>query len=205
MNVGRRARWHNPVAWYSALGACLLLFSLYIPWLSASRTTRIETRAADLAEALLAAAVGFAPPFTEADCRAVLARLFLTADSHGIYTRDLERVEPPPPGAILCLRNKHYAFQLTESPPDPSQRVGRGTVPALEVTAWPLRAVGPGHCAFFVPENAARAYTRNLRRGYAGFGEGQRPLPGAAHRRLGLGGRRPSQYPGNDDERWLLY
>ena len=204
-----RSRWrYNPAFWYVAAGFGLLAFSLWIPWLSASRTTRVEQRADNLAEALLHAARGFEPSddgqLDEARIQAVLARFYQFADSRGLRLNHIERVEPTPEGALLCLRNKHYAIQLTVSPPDATQRPGLHTVPALEVTAWPLRQVGPGHCAFFYPENAERAYTRNLRKGYAGLEDG-RPLPGHCHRRPGLGSRRPSQYASGDDERWILY
>ena len=84
-------------------------------------------------------------------------------------------------------------------------RAGRGTLAAVEVIAWPLSTVGPGHCVFFYPEGASRAYSRNLRRSYAGLGDGERPAPGAAHRRPGLGSVKRTTYPGNDDERWIVF
>lgn len=200
----RRSRWANPAGWYTTIGLLLLAFSLWIPWLSASRTARIERRANGLAEALLDASSGFDLPLDEADLLSIQARFLALADSRGEHTKDLERVEPPPEGTLLCLTNKHYAFQLAESPPDVTQQPGRHTMAAVEVIAWPRSAIGPGHCAFFYPENAARAYTRNLRAKYSGFGE-KRPKPGAPHRRPGLGSRRSSHYPGQDSERWLVF
>jgi len=204
MTEWRRSRWANPAGWYTTIGLALLAFSLWLPWLSASRTARVERRANGLAEALLDATHGFDLPFDEADLQTIQARFYKIAASRGQRTKDLERVEPPPAGTLLCLTDKHYAFQLSESPPDINQQPGRHTVPALEVIAWPQSSIGPGHCAFFYPDNAARAYTRNLRARYAGFGE-ERPQPGGPHRRPGLGGRRVSTYPGQDGERWLIF
>ena len=204
MTEWRRSRWANPAGWYTTIGLFLLAFSLWIPWLSASRTARVERRANGLAEALLDATAGFELPLDEADLHAIQARFYALADSRGERTKDVERMESPPEGTLLCLVNKHYAFQLAESPPDVNQQAGRRTMPAVEVIAWPQSGIGPGHCAFFYPENAARAYTRNLRAKYAGFEE-YRPEPGGPHRRPGLGSRRSSQYPGRDNERWLIF
>ena len=204
MTSWRSSRWPNPAAIYIMIGLLLLAFSLFIPWLSASRTTRVELRASGLAEALLDATHGFAPPLDNAALAAIEGRFFALAKSRGEYTADLERVASPPEGALLCLINKHYAFQLSESPPAVDQRPGKDTIAALEVTAWPRRSIGPGHCAFFYPDNALRAFTRNLRASYAGLGA-DRPTPGAPHRRPGLGSRRLSPYPGRDSERWLIF
>ena len=71
------------------------------------------------------------------------------------------------------------------------------------MTAWPLSSVGPGHCAFFYPENAERAYTRNLRSEYAGLD--RRPAPGRSHRRPGATSRRFDTYTSDDDERWIYF
>ena len=105
-------------------------------------------------------------------------------------------------GSLLALRNKHYLFGLFPALPEPNQRIGEGSVPALEVYAWPASRLGPGHSAFFAAEDAPRAFTRNLARDYHAkevaptSSAGQRPLRG-----VDLGG----SYRGLDDERWLLH
>ena len=200
----RSSGWANPAGWLVLLGLLLLAFSLWIPWLSASRTTRIESRASGLAEALLEASHGFQPPLDAAALACIEGRFYAHASSRGEHTKDLERLPQPPNGALMVIVNKHYAFQLSLSPPAVDQKFGKHTTAALEVTAWPRSAIGPGHCAFFYPENATRAYTRNLRASYAGL-DADRPLPGAPHRRPGLGSRRLSPYPGRDNERWLVF
>jgi len=204
MSGWRRNRWANPAAYYVFGGLLLLAFSLWFPWLSASRTARVEQRANAIAEALLDATMGFTPPYDAAQTSAIAARCFALAASRGEYVKDLELVEPAGGDQWLCLQNRHYLFQLASSPPDVDQRPGKLTAPAVEVTAWPRDSIGPGHCAFFHPENATRAFTRNLRASYAGL-EGDRPTPGAAHRRPGLGSRRLTPYPGRDNERWLIF
>ena len=204
MSGSFRTPWVNPAGLFVGLGLALLGLSLWFPWLSASRTTRVEARANDIAEAILDACAGFTAPLDGAAVATIEARCYALAASRGQRVKDLVRVDQPPDGALLCLKNKHYTFQLSESPHGVDQRPGKDTAPSLEVTAWPLSPLGPGHCAFFYPDSAARAYTRNLRASYAGFGEG-RPLPGHAHRRPGLGSRRLSPYPGADNERWLLF
>ncbi len=202
MNSWRRSRLLNPASWYTAIGMALLGLSLWLPWASASRTARVEQRADQIADALLLAARGDAPLDDPAALDHVLARLHALAAARAVFVADLERQEPPP-DALLLLTNKHYAFQLAVSPVPQNERVGRDTVPALEVVAWPLSRVGPGHCAFFHPENAPRAYTRNLAAGYAGTGR-RRPAPGKCHRSAASSDH-PSSYRSDDDERWLLY
>ncbi|MFT4842422.1 MAG: hypothetical protein ACI8UD_000214 [Planctomycetota bacterium] len=205
MNEWRRSSFGNPAAWYTAIGCCLLGLSLAIPWLSASRTTRVETRADDIANAMLEASQGFVPPFDSSDVQCLLARFYQVAACRGVRVNQVVQVEPALEGCVLCLKNKHYAFQLSESPLDATSRAGRDTVASVEVMAWPLSAVGPGHCVFFYPEGTTRAYSRNLRRSYAGLELDDRPAPGAAHRRPGHGSLKRSQYPGNDNERWIIY
>lgn len=204
MSEWRRSGWWSPARWYTVLGFAVLVFSLWLPWLSASRTTRVENRADGLAECLLEVASEFPMPIDEADKQCILARFFALAVARGLRTSRIERIEPAPEDVLLCLENKHYTFQLSVSPPDAQQQPGKGTVPAIEVIAWPSTAVGPGHGAFFYPENAERAYTRNLRKSYHGRGD-DRPKPGAAHRRPGLGSGRPMQYTGDDGEHWKLF
>ena len=205
MNEWRRSRFGNPAAWYTAIGCGLLGLSLAIPWLSASRTTRVELRADGVAHAMLEASRGFTPPLDAGDLQCLLARFYLTAEAQGVRIKEVVQVEPAPEGALLCLKNKYYAFQLSESPLDPTARAGTGTVGSLEVLAWPLSTIGPGHCVFFYSEGSSRAYSRNLRRSYGGFEAGLRPLPGAANRRPGSGSLNSAQYPGNDSERWIIY
>tara|TARA_R110002072_G_scaffold100429_3_gene221158 strand:- start:52357 stop:52974 length:618 start_codon:yes stop_codon:yes gene_type:complete len=205
MNEWRRSRFGNPAAWYTVIGCGLLGLSLAIPWLSASRTARVETRADGVANALLEASQGFEPPLDDADVLCLLARFYRVAVARGVRVNEVVKVEPTPPGTLLCLKSKHYGYQLSESPLDATARAGRGTLAAVEVIAWPLSTVGPGHCVFFYPEGASRAYSRNLRRSYAGLGNGERPAPGAAHRRPGLGSVKRTTYPGNDDERWIVF
>lgn len=205
MSDWRRSPFGNPAAWYTSIGILLLAFSLWIPWLSASRTARVETRGDELASALLDATLGMPLPLDEADLQVVMARFFVTAASRGVRTKGVVLVEPPPDGALLCLSNKHYYFQLSEAPPDATSRPGKGTAASLEVVAWPISTLSAGHCVYFYPQDAARAYSRNLRRGYRGLEDDYRPLPGGAHRRPGGNTPRKSQYPGVDDERWIVY
>ena len=205
MNQWRRSRFGNPAAWYTAIGSSMLALSLAIPWLSASRTTRVEERADGIAEALLSASEGLQTPFSEVDLQCLLARFYMVASSHGLWTSDIEREADAPDGALLCLRNKHYAFQVSESPIDANARAGQDCTGSVEILAWPLSTVGPGHCVFFYAQDASRAYSRNLRKSYAGLDGSNQPTPGAAHRRPGLGSLRRSQYAGNDNERWVIY
>ena len=205
MNEWRRSRFGNPATWLTVIGSGVLAFTLTIPWLSAARTTRVENRADGVASALLEASEGFSAPLSETDTQCLLARFYLVAACREVRTNEVERIESPSGDVLLSLTNKHYAFQLTQSPIDATARATSKAVAALEVLAWPLSSVGPGHCVFFYPEDASRSYSRNLRASYAGLADETRPAPGAAHRRPGLGSLKRSQYPGNDNERWIIY
>jgi hypothetical protein len=77
-------------------------------------------------------------------------------------------------------------------------------VSAYECLAWPLSEVGPGHGVFFHPDDAPRAYTRNLTAGYWGLGT-HRPLPGQCHRLVGEVSSGRGYYRSAGDERWILY
>jgi hypothetical protein len=133
----------------------------------------------------------------------VLARFHRLALRDQVHINDLEVVDPPLPGTLLTLTNKHYAFHLAVSPPEATEIVGRDTEPAYEVIAWPLSAVGPGHSAFLACDDAPRAYTRNLTAGYVGL-QSRRPQPGRSHRRAS-GVDTARFYRSFDDERWIVF
>ena len=204
MALPRAAAWRNPARWYLLVGIGLIVLSLWVPWLSAARTARVELRADRIAELLLRAAGGMPFPPLD-DVEHVLARFFALASADGTFLADLERIEPPPAGVLLALTNKHYAFQLAESPPDPVSIVGRDTVPALEVLAWPLTTTGPAHSAYLHAENAPRAYTRNLGGSLVGL-DSHRPAPGVGQRRATMVPFDTSEsYRSVTDERWIVF
>jgi len=122
----------------------------------------------------------------------------------GAFVNDLEVLDQALPDSLLTLQNKHYAFQIAVSPPDPKDTPSADAEPAYEVTAWPLSAVGPGRSVFFYPENAPRAYTRNLAKGYTGLDD-RRITPGCGHRRLAQTLELRVSYRGLDDERWIVF
>ncbi|MBZ0150560.1 MAG: hypothetical protein K8J09_03440 [Planctomycetes bacterium] len=204
MQMWRSSLWTNPGAWYTLLGVGALVVSMWVPWWSADRTARIERRADEIAEVLLRVAEQCLEPITEADLATLFAQLSWQAACAGSFVADLELIEPPPDGVVMLLRNKHYAFQLAPSPLGANLIAGRDTVPAYEVTAWPLSGAGPGHTAYFHPEDGPRAYTRNLGAGFAGLGK-DRPLPGACHRPRGSTIQTRYHYRATDDKRWILY
>ena len=204
MQEWRQSRWRNPAAWFTLIGLLLLAVSIWVPFQTAARTARTEQRADQIATLLLEVVRDFGGELDAATVEIMLARFHRLARRDGVYVTDLELVEPPLPDTVLLLQNKHYAFQVAVSPPDPRATVGAGALPALEVVAWPLTAVGPGHSVFFHPDNAPRAYTRNLAAGYAGLLQ-RRPTPGKGHRRSTQTMETAGSYRGFDDERWILY
>jgi hypothetical protein len=193
----------NPSAWYLLGGLVLLAASIWVPFATADRTARVELRADRICQSLLATVRSFGQQIEPGDLDIVHARFLRQALADGAFVADLERVDPAP-GTLLMLRSKHYAFHLAVSAPDAKATVGDGTEPACEVAAWPLAANGPAHTAFFLPDGAPRAFTRNLAAGYVGTEE-RRLMPSRAHRAPGAANESPHAYRGYDDERWLLY
>lgn len=204
MQPWRSGIWANPGAWYTGLGIAALALSMWVPWWSADRTARIERRADELAGVLLRVVGQRLDAITPADIEPLFARWTWQAACAGSFVTDLELVEPSPEGVVMLARNKHYAFQLAPSPLGANLLAGRDTVPAYEVIAWPLSGAGPGHSAYFHPEDGPRAYTRNLGAGFAGLGK-DRPLPGACHRPRGSAIQTRYHYRATDDKRWILY
>jgi hypothetical protein len=202
MQNWRRRGIGTPAGWYTAVGVAMLAGSIWVPFLTAERTARVEQRADAIAGLLLAATSDLAGPLDAAAAEVVLARFDCLALRDGVHINDLELMTPTLPDTLLTLRNKHYAFHLAVSPPEPTAIVGRGTEPAYEVAAWPMAAVGPGHSAFLYCDDAPPAYTRNLSAGYVGLGS-RRPQPGRSHRRSTAVGAE-SFYRSFDDERWIL-
>lgn len=203
MQNWRRRGIGTPAGWYTLLGVVLLGVTQWIPYGTAQRTARLEQRADEIAALLLEALRPNLRPLGRDDMPHVLATFAALALRDGVHIGDLETAAPPP-DALLALRNKHYAFHVAVSPPAPNATVARGTESAYEVLAWPLEAIGPGHCAFFHPDDAQRAYTRNLNASFRGFGK-HRPLPGRSHRRETTALEVTSFYRSYDDERWLVY
>jgi hypothetical protein len=203
-----RAPWRggfgDPATFYVLGGIALIAASLWLPWATAARTARVEMRADRLCELLHRAGRSLAPAATPADVEHVWACFLALAGADGVFLADVERIDAPD-GTLLAFTNKHYAFHLAHSPVD-DLPAASPVVPAelpLEALAWPRTAVGPGHAVWFQPDDAPRAYTRNLTNGYVGLGE-RRPRPGAAHR-----GKSPfataRSYRSASDERWILY
>lgn len=205
MQKWRRSWASNPASWYLIVGTALLGATLWVPWFTAERTARVEQRADRIAQLLQEAASAFAGDIGERDADPVHARFLRLALRDGLHVADLERIEPPLPHTTLVLRNKHYLFYLAPSPQQADVICSKDSVPAREVVAWPAGAAGPGHCLFFHPDDAPRAYCRNLAKGYAGLGEGGHPEPGVAHRRPNTLLQVTSFYRSFDDERWILY
>ncbi|MBX3464112.1 MAG: hypothetical protein KF830_13140 [Planctomycetes bacterium] len=204
MQKWRRRGIGTPAGWYTLLGVLLLAGSLQVPLLTAERTARVEQRAEQIAGLLLAATLDLRGPLDAWSAELALARFHQLALRDQVHVTDLEPVEPAPPDTLLALRNKHYAFHLAVSPPDPAAPAVRGGEPAYEAMAWPLEPGGPGHSAFLHADDAPRAYSRNLNAGYLGLAE-RRPRPGRSHRRATTGLEGRHFYRSLDDERWIVF
>ncbi len=200
-----RLRWAgflNPATWYLTIGVTLLAGSLWAPFATARRNSRVEQRADTIAALLLDSMLEWDFELTPEDAHIALAKFWRHAERQRIYTADLEVVEPALPGTLLTLQNKHYLFHLAPSPCARTEAPSDVAIPAYEVMAWPARQIGPAHSVFFHPSNALPAYTRNLKDKYAGLDK--HPRPGCAQRRQALWEWTTSYY-GQDDERWIVH
>ena len=212
LNRGRDPQFRrgfNPATWYTVLGIVLLAATFWIPITTANRTARVEGRADALAEVLLLEAMASAPlDFQDpATAAMIYGRLVRRAATQNIYVDDLELLPAQPDIQAITLRNKHYVVQLRPSPQAAPNTLQDQELPPeslpLEVLAWPVRSNGPGHGAFFYPEDAEPAFTRNLQFGYHGLEPPHWPRPGHTHRRPDAND--PWHYRDFDDERWLLH
>ncbi len=204
MQSARRSWFANPTTWYIGASLLLLVVSVWFPVWTAQRTARVEGRADQIAGLLLEASSGFPTTITAAEVPIVLARFYALAGRDHVHLADLEGLDPPLPDTLISLRNKHYLFHFAESAPDARAIASPDSAPAYEAMAWPIESAGPGHSTFFHPDNAPRAFTRNLSMGYIGLGE-DRPRPSRSHRRLGAMFEISRSYRNLDDERWMAY
>lgn len=190
------------MAWHLALGTALIAASLGLPWWSAERTARAETRAGQIVALLLEAGheVGRdGPP----DPDVAFARLLMLARARDVFFGDLEAAAADDE-AWLVATNKHYAFRLAPIAADAEARSAPDATPGVAALAWPLAAAGPAHGMFYAPEDGPRAYTRNLTHNAYGFGD-RRPGARSGRQRAGNAFDTRIAYRGADDERWLLY
>ncbi|MBM3973093.1 MAG: hypothetical protein FJ301_03215 [Planctomycetes bacterium] len=190
------------MAWHLGLGALLVAASLGLPWWSAARTARAESRAGMIVELLLEAGheVGRdGPP----DPEVAFARLLMLARARDVFLGDLEMAAVDDEPWVVAI-SKHYAFRLAPIPVDAESRSAVGSSPGVAALAWPIAATGPAHTMFYAPEDGARAYTRNLTINAFGFAD-RRPSQQAGRRRA----RNPFDtrlaYRSQDDERWIIY
>lgn len=204
MRTTRRLLFANPAGWYCWLGFGLLLASVATPLFTAERTARVEGRAEQIVGLLREATRGFPAQLAADDAPIVLARFHALAGRDAVLIGDLEPLEPALPNTLLTLRNKHYLFHVAESPLDARAVASPGARPAYEALAWPMEAVGPGHSVYFHPDDAPRAFSRNLSAGYFGTGS-RRPAPGQCHRRASAVAEESRLYRSANDERWIVF
>lgn len=194
----------SPMRWWATGAGALLFLSMALILYTARRSARAEGRADVLARILLEQATRLTPIDWNSEWqRAHLeARLFAAAAAERASVTELvERAQDDSPG--FCFENKHYAFVVRPSPrleTDLPEDVGDL---ALECLAWPRAVVGPAKSVFFHPEDADRAYSRNLHSDYSDDSAAARPKPGFLHRRQDAA-RRSWNYRAWDDERFLV-
>lgn len=204
MQTSRRSSLANPATWYIFAGILLLGASIWVPYLSAVRTARVESRADEISGLLLQATKGQIGAIGPDEVQNVLARFFALAEREQVLVGDLEVHDSPLSGTLLSLQNKHYLFYLAASVPDADAIVSRDSTPSFETMAWPIAGLGPGHSAFFQSDSAPRAYTRNLTVGYQGTAD-RRPYPSNAQRRTSSLFDVSHSYRDQRDERWIAY
>jgi hypothetical protein len=220
---GRRAKLNLGNA-LLLVGVGVLGFSIWLPYLSAERTYRVEIRA-DRNCASLCQIVRSMPGLSFHDPNVqeqILTRL---------QNDRLNPVEPPAAlaGKAFFFTSKHYVFMVTQTPPERlpepielptivpmSPRPGsewrwpwrfqeESTRLPFEIYAWPASLTGPARTAFFYPSDTTPKFCHNLDPTYLGFESF--PQPGNARRKLDAGRGRPGvlkAYRGFDGARWLL-
>ena len=171
--------------------------------MTARRSARAESRGDDLAGVLLQEAQSIVPiDWTSAWQREHLtSRWIAAALSQGVSVSELESSDDDAAG--FAFLNKHYAIAVRPSPRlEADVLIEDGDLP-IEAIAWPRAEVGPAKSVFFHPEDADRAYSRNLQSDYCFDLAAQRPRPGVFHRKP-ESKQRAWDYRAFDDERFLV-
>lgn len=206
-----------------AVGVGLLAFCFWIPYGTAERVHRVETRADSVASTILRVAQEHEPDFTDATAgarfvAAVNRARGLDDPQSSLYVH----AEAPPPGLqgqCLCFRDKHYLFLIAKTPrryrdgareiASPAGKDGPGiAVPPpppisdapFECYAWPGSPDGIAHAVFFRASDARPAFARNLGGRYGGLDKPPRPGEG---RLRDVPAGAGNGYQGYDGERWI--
>lgn len=206
------------------VGVGVLGFSIWLPYLSAERTYRLEDRA-DRYCAKLCEIVRSMPRLNFQDPELheqILSRL---------QSNRLTPVKPPAAlaGKAFFFESKHYLFMVTHTPPErlsepiePRTVVPMSPCPGsewrwpwrferdsqplpFEIYAWPASITSPARTAFFYPSDTTPKFCHNLDPTYLGLESF--PQPGNARRKLDAGRGRTGvlrAYRGFDGARWLL-
>ncbi|MCA3007991.1 MAG: hypothetical protein INH34_06465 [Phycisphaerales bacterium] len=202
MSEWRKRGGIGPMRWHLLAGIAACAASVGAPWLSATRSARVEDRCSELTTCL-ATSVQDAARHGEPDHDHVLARTVAFAGALGVFAADLE-ARPSSEAGWLLFANKHYLFRAAPIAPDPARRHAEDARPAYEVLAWPVDAQSAGHAMFYAAEDAPRSYTRNLARGYQGVGD-RMAAPGHGRRRAATEFDQTHSYRSIGDDRWICY
>lgn len=188
------------------LGIVALGVACWVPSWSAARVARVENRALEVAEELLAlvraersvTSGDSAPP---EDREASLAALRAACLRRGQPNGDLPALESTDASLPATFGNRHYLFRVQpRAMPDGVAEPGDGAR-VLEVFAWPRNLLPPGRSVFCLGEDGKRAYTRNLIANFAGLDHA--PPPDAALPRSESVDPANGSYRAANDERWL--
>lgn len=190
--------------WWALFATAVLLGSMALILFTARRSARAESRADQFARILLAEAQRMTPFDWNSEWQRMHLEALVVAAATAERVPVTEFGERPmedTPG--FCFVNKHYAFAVRPSPRrETDLPEDQGDV-ALESIAWPRAVVGPAKSVFFHPEDADRAYSRNLHSDYSDDVPTARPQPGWLHRRVDAKVR-TWDYRAWDDERYIV-
>ena len=186
------------------LGLVTLGISCCVPSWSAARVARVENRALEVAEEVLALVRrdGIDPLHDPARRDAWLATLRAGCEHRDQPLGDLPDFERGAPEANPTLGNRHYLFRVLARPTANDSAAPNDGAQVLEVFAWPRNLLPPGRSVFCLGEDGHRAFTRNLIASFAGLDAP--PPPGAALPRTDEVDPETGSYRSADDERWLL-
>lgn len=201
------------------LGVGWLGFGFWLPYATADRVFRIESRAADVAAKLCTAAADR----ERLDWSNEAHRDDLLADVNAARGLDdptsslFLRAATAPKHLrrhCFCFQGKHYYYMVTHPPrrflesnkkiesPRKDKLPPEEPPPPIdlpvEVYAWPRKLEGGGRTVFFFPSDASAAFTRNLENRDVGMRRAPHPGDGRVAVELPHG-----DYRGQDDQRWI--
>ncbi len=199
------------------VGLCALAASLWLPYATASRTKRIETRALDTV-VQLADLVKKEPNLNLQDQQAysrigqALNKALGVSDQKSSLYVHMEEPLNGLHGQSFLFKDKHFLYLVLQAPPEEEKdeegdegedNPDKSPTTVHETYAWPSSRLGSSRTTFYFNTTGMAAFSRNLDGDYLGRKKRPKPGGGTANDKIQDSGGE-QWYRGKDDNRWIV-